>query len=758
MLETLRHIVQEVNAATDLNKALKTMVHRVNSSLETEVCSVYLLDRQTSRYVLRATEGLDTSGISNVSLAMREGLIGLVGERSKPLNLDDAPAHPHYRHFPSLRETPFKAFLGVPIIHHRKPLGVLAVQQRQKRRFDNETEAFLVTLSAQLAGIIAHAEAVNFLHGTDRTGEVRTNVHFDGIPGAPGIGMGIAVLVSEPADLDAVPEHHLAAEAIDTELALFDRALEKVRADIHKLGETLAHALQPEERALFNAYLSILDTNALGGEVAKSIREGNWAQGALSHVARQYIAHFENLEDSYLRERATDIRQLSQRLLACMQETEQVKTDYPQQTILMAQDLSASMLTDIPPERLAGMVSVNGSANSHMAIMARAMNIPTVMGAVDLPFLKLDGCELAVDGFTGKICARPSPTVRRHYHGIIARQKELLEDLEALRELPCVTPDDHQVQLWVNIGLSAEIDQSIAQGAEGIGLYRTEMTFLTQDRFPTEEEQCILYRKHLEKIAPRPVTMRTLDIGGDKELPYFPISEANPFLGWRGIRVTLDHPEIMIVQLRSMLKAHSGLGGKLRIMLPMISDISEVEEAVKLLERCEQEVRDEGFKISPPEIGAMIEVPAAVYLTGKIAERVDFLAVGSNDLTQYILAIDRNNPRVARFYRDMHPAVLSALGEVAAAGYAANKPVSICGELAGNPAAAILLMAMGYDSLSMNSTSLLKVKSAIRSVSLKQAKDLLRQAMNMESSEAIRDLMHTALCQAGLSRILQPVQ
>ena len=307
--------------------------------------------------------------------------------------------------------------------------------------------------------------------------------------------------------------------------------------------------------------------------------------------------------------------------------------------------------------------------------------------------------------------------------------------------------------LWVNTGLMADVARSIDQGAEGVGLYRTEVPFLLRDRFPSEEEQRQIYRNQLEAFSPRPVTMRTLDIGGDKALPYFPIEEDNPFLGWRGIRVTLDHPEIFLAQIRAMLKANEGLGN-LRIMLPMICNVAELDEALELIHRSHREVVQEGVEGELPPIGVMVEVPAAVYQARALARRVSFLSVGSNDLTQYLLAVDRNNARVADLYHSLHPAVLQALVAVAGAARAENIPIGICGELAGEPEGAVLLLAMGYDILSMNATSLPKVKKALRNVRIAEAQELLSEVMELEEASQVRQRLEQFLATHGMEKFI----
>lgn len=413
------------------------------------------------------------------------------------------------------------------------------------------------------------------------------------------------------------------------------------------------------------------------------------------------------------------------------------------------------MLGEVPEGKLVGLVSVLGSGNSHVAILARAMGIPTVMGLVDLPYSKVDGIQMIVDGYKGDVYTNPSEVLRKHYTEVVEEERQLAQGLDALRELPCETLDGYRMPLWVNTGLLADVARAQQRGAEGVGLYRTEVPFMINQRFPSEKEQLAIYREQLAAFHPLPVTMRSLDIGGDKALSYFPIKEDNPFLGWRGIRVTLDHPEIFLVQTRAMLKASEGLNN-LRILLPMISGIHELEEALHLIHRAWGEVRDEGTDVPMPPVGVMIEIPAAVYQTRELARMVDFLSVGSNDLTQYLLAVDRNNPRVADLYDYLHPAVLQALQHVVTAAHAEGKPVSICGEMAGDPAAAVLLMAMGFDSLSMNATNLPKVKWMLRQISMSKSRELLEQAMGIDNPQVIHSSLQLALKNLGLSRMINP--
>ena len=718
----------------------------------TQACTVYLTNDDDTRYVFMATRGLNQSAVGSVSLSNDEGLVSYVGERAEPVNLENATTHPRYLFVEAVGEEPYKAFLGVPIIHHRKVLGVLFVQDRHARKYDESEEAFLITLSAQLAGVIAHAEATGALNVETDSASLPAS-KFRGKVGAPGIAFGTAVVVYPEANLNTVPERKVAN--IDVELTLFRVAINEVRDEIREMGAKLSDRLKPEELGLFDAYLHMLDDSAIAGEVEELILQGHWAQGALRRVIELHVANFEAMDDSYLRERGTDVRDLGQRVLAKLQFSTGGRDKFPRDTILVGDELTPSMLASVPRDCLKGLVAVRGSGSSHVAILAKAMGVPSVMGAEDLPIELLEEKPLIVDGQEGQVITHPNEDQIRFYQNLIKEEEALIEGLEELKTLPCKTTDGHRVRLWVNTGLMSDAAKSLDRGAEGVGLYRTEVHFMTKDRFPTEEEQKTIYREHLQAFSPRNVTMRTLDIGGDKALSYFPIEEANPFLGWRGIRVTLDHPEIFLAQVRAMIRANEGVGAFLRIMLPMVSSVSEVDEAKKLISKCYRELLEEGRKVDMPAVGVMIEVPSAVYQARDIIKRVDFLSVGSNDLIQYMLAVDRNNAQVAELYQEYHPAVLGALKQIVEAAHGENKPLGICGEMAGNPSAAILLTAMGYDVLSMNSTNLLMVKLAIRTFDLAKAKRILNKVLKMDDAKEIKLYVDGQMRKAGLGKIIR---
>lgn len=752
MLNFLRRIVQEVNGAPTLAEALSIIVTRVCEYIHVESCSIYLWDKEQQHYLLIASEGYKPGVDGKLTVRPDVGLIGLVGSREEPINLEDAPSHPNYAYFKDTGEEIYRAFIGVPLIHQRKVIGILVAQQREKRKFDESEEAFMVTVSAQLSGIIAQAKAARGFKGIQRDMGKRKEKEVEGLPGAPGVGLGTAVRVFPPADLEAVPDKSI--EDIHSEIEFFKAALEKTREEIRELSSQLQETLPEEDQGLFDAYLKILDNDSLGAEVIDEIKRGQWAQGALRNVIAQHVNYFEAMDDVYLRERAADVRDLGRRVLMYLQADAKAKPSYPLQTILIGDEVTASNLVEVPRHRLKGVITIQGSSNSHVAILARSMNVPTVIGADNLVLSEADGEEIIVDGYHGKIYLNPSPPLREEFARLMQEEKELYAGLERLQHEEAITPDGHRLPLLVNAGLAADIPSSLDVGAQGVGLYRTEVPFLIRDRFPTEEEQRLLYRQMLEAFAPRPVTMRTLDVGGDKMLPYFSFEEDNPFLGWRGVRITLDHPELFLVQVRAMLRASSGLNN-LRIMLPMISCLTEVREAKELIYQAYDEVQAEDAQVALPQIGVMIEVPSAVYQAEKIASECDFLSVGSNDLTQYILALDRNNSRVAKMYDSLHPSVLHALVDIVSSAHTQGKPASVCGEMAGDPAGAILLLAMGYNTLSMNAMSLARIKWVIRNFPLSRAQELLAHALVCDTAQEIRHLLDNALEEAGCGGLVR---
>ncbi len=752
MLETLRRIVQDVSAAPDLSSALAITVNRIRDAMRVAACTVYLADEDNREYVLMATAGLNPQAVGRVRLTRQQGLIGLVAERQEPLNLPDAPRHPRFHPVCEVCEENYHAFLGVPLIQYRRVLGVLTVQHSATRQFHSTEVDFLVTIAAQLASTLNHAilsgatqELLNpFILGARA---------LQGVAGAPGIAIGAVTVPHLLADLNDVPDRPATDPA--AEIAAFQAAIAAVEQALHEASDRLAPLLPPTEQALFTVYRMMLSSDSLLTDTRTRIEGGCWAPAAWRDAIQSRIRLLEQAEDPYLSTRAEDLRDLGRRVLNHLRAG---PTPLPklaaEHCILVAEEMSVAHLAAAPPDRLAGIVCLRGSALSHVALLARAIGIPAVMGLGDRPLGRFEGSDIIVDGYQGRVYLNPDPALREEYQQRLAAEAELTVELQALRDLSATTRDGYRLPLYVKAGLLTDIAAANNCGAEGVGLYRTEFAFMVRESFPSEDEQCDIYRQMLAAFASQPVVMRTLDIGGDKTLPYFKIEENNPFLGWRGMRFTLDHPDLFLTQLRAMLRANAGLNN-LRILFPMITTVEEVDEALRLLDRAYQELQEEGWPAARPEVGVMIEIPSAVWQAGQLARRVDFLSVGTNDLTQYMLAVDRDNARVAGLYDNLHPAMLKAIAYIVAESHQAGRPVNLCGEMAADPGAALLLLGMGVDSLSAGVVSVPRVKWAIRSFTRDGARNLAQQALTLDTTAQVRQLLNDALRQAGLGAIVR---
>lgn len=757
MLTRLRSIVQEVSQEPDLTVALDKLVSHIKDAMKTECCSVYLTNYEQQYHVLRATDGLSKDSIGQVTIGFSEGLIGYVGQREEPINIPRAKKHPRFKHLPEVKEDQYNAFLGVPIIHQRRVLGVISVQQRMTRVFNETEEAFVVTLAVQLASVLAHAEARSQLQMESVEKKVISTRELRAIPGSPGVAIGVAFVAHPVADFNSVSLRKVYNNA--TEVKRFYFAVQATRNEFTDMANKLSKHLPKDALEIFDVYQQMLETASLGREVESQIEKGWCAISALKIVVEKLIGQFEAMNDQYIRERAMDIKDLGHRILSHLLQNETRHKKIPEKAILFAEEVTASMLAEIPKEQLKGVVSFKGSGNSHAAIMARALGIPALMGIDDIPLLQLEGEVIIIDGYSGNLLVCPPEDVVGEYQQLVDEELELEHEVLKQLDLPAVSRDGEAVRLLLNAGLGSELEHNNynqSMVCDGIGLFRTEFLFMVKQSFPSEHEQYELYRNILLQQKDAPVVMRVLDVGGDKSLPYLPIVEDNPFLGWRGVRLTLDHPEIFLVQARAMIRANIDIGN-LHMMLPMICAVEELDECLRLIRQAYFEIKEEELdkEVLKPSIGVMIEVPSMIYLIDDIAEKIDFCSVGSNDLTQYLLAVDRNNAQVSALYDNFHPAVLRALSEIIEKTEHQGLSTGICGELAGDPAGAILLFAMGYRSLSMNANNLAKIKWVIRQVSLSECEQLLHQCLKASQGSQVRKLLNSFLEAKGLAGLMR---
>ncbi|TKB44239.1 phosphoenolpyruvate--protein phosphotransferase [Thalassotalea mangrovi] len=750
MLTTLRRIVLAFGQEPELDLALQTLVSEVKLAMETECCSIYLANQERQHFLLMASDGLAKESLGQVKIGFSEGLVGLVGQREEPINIADAHNHPRFKHAPEVKEEAFNAFLGTPIIHQRRVLGIISVQQKQSRQFTENEEAFLVTLAAQLASTISNVESRGtisaLLKRIDKT-------HMRAIPGASGVAIGNCFVSRPLADLSSITPSKQGSPAQQTRRLRL--AIARTSKELIEMRARMDGSIPKDTLDIFDMYQQMLSSASIGDDIEKYIVGGWSAESALKLVIDRYVMQFEAVEDNYIRERAVDIKDLGNRVLLHLQDYQQKHIRLPDDLILVAQEVTASLLAEYQHKGLKGIISLSGSINSHAVILARALGIPAIMGVGDVPLSRFADKQAIIDGYSGEIFLAPTPAKIKHYQRLIEEESELQENVRKDIELEPVTLDGQSVELLMNAGLIAEFDRSMKHGASGIGLYRTEIAFMERGSFPSEKEQMAIYKNVLNSFKQQPVVMRTLDIGGDKTLEYFPINEANPFLGWRGIRVTLDHPELFLVQVRAMVRANIGRDN-LQILLPMITSLPEVDEALRLIHQAYSEIRQEhGEAVKRPPVGIMLEVPSLIFQIPELAHRVDFFSVGSNDLTQYLLAVDRNNERVSSLYDAYHPAVLRALNIIAEQSKAHKVSLSLCGELASEPGGAILLLAMGYDKLSMNGYNVPRIKWVIRHISQKHARQMLETCLQLDTVTEVRGYLNQQLEQLGFGGFIR---
>jgi len=757
MLSTLRTIIQQVNAAGDLDQTFEIIVKQVCQAMETDICSIYQLSENKNHLNLVASQGLKTNIIGKAKLTIEQGIVGYVCRKEEYVNTDDAREHKAFYLIPDSGEDEALAFLGVPLLHHRQVLGVLVVQQFSKRKFSEDDVSFLITLSAQLAGIILNAGAIANIKTTKQN---RPATSFRAVSAVPGIAIAKGWVVTPPGLLEKIPDRP--CKDVAQEITLFRAALSQSRKEIRNLRKNLSNELPKQQLALFDAYEKILGHNSLGRKVENVIkRKQIWAPAALRHIIELDVNQFYQMDDPYLQERATDVLDLGRRVLSHLQEDQKKRRNYTKKIILISDQVTSAMIAEIPPRLLKGVISINGSSTSHAAIIARSMGIPALMGIRDCPQEALENKTLIIDGYSKKLVVSPKRITVNDYRERQEKEQQLFGKLtkSGSKKVHTKTKDGVKIQLLLNASpiLNHKLDNEIS--VDGVGLYRSEYLFMQSDSFPGEQEQYEMYQSLLDAYPNKPVVLRTLDIGGDKSLNYFPIDEDNPFLGWRGIRISLDHPEIFITQLRAMLMANID-NGNLHISLPMISTVWEVDRCLTLIQQAYDEIRTEQKltkkRFPFPKVGAVIEVPSAVYQIRSIVDRVDFISIGSNDLTQYLFAVDRNNTRVSYLYNSLHPATLLAFTEICEAAKNAETPVHICGEIAGNPLATIILLAVGVNALSMSIQSIPKVRQIIRQFNMSEASKILSKALACESSYQVEAYLTKELKAHGLFELLDP--
>jgi phosphotransferase system enzyme I (PtsP) len=783
-LVILEDISALISHSHDLQETLNRLVEIVAERMETEVCSLYILEPKKNRLTLWATTGLEEEAVGKVSMGIGEGLTGLVIEKMSPVMVVDAQAHPRYRYFPETGEERFHSFLGVPLIERRMPLGVLVVQTSRRREFSRDEIRLLRAISAQVSGIIIQARLADTLknkererkdyqkrlgdalkkirsyEGRRREGAARGAAQkwrgrLTGLSVAPGFGRGKAFLMKPRIDLDSVKKER--ARNPKREIERFRAAVERGMEQLQNIKQRMSTLISKEEGAVFDAHRMILGDPVLIEQIEGRIRKERCiAEYAVSSIFAEHLSSFSRIEDEYLRERAADVKDVAWRLLENLSGLSEEKLVLPPNSILVAEDLLPADLSMIEGDHFRGIVLATGGVTSHASILAKSFEIPTVVAVEGLLENVREGDSLIVDGNSGVVYINPSQEVVREYDRLEREYLALNKELAELKDSPAETRDAHRVLLLSNVGMLSDIAFAQLHGAQGIGLYRTEIQFLAHRDFPSEEEQFTIYRRVVEGFNGKPVTIRTLDIGADKYPAYVRrgTAEQNPFLGWRSIRVSLEMPEIFKTQLRAILRA--GAYGFVRLLIPMVTSLEEILQVKEILAEVREELEREAAPFDRQmELGIMVEVPSVVHQVSRIVREVDFLSIGTNDLIQYILAVDRGNHKVAGLYEPLHPAVLSALMTVIEGAKKQGKRVGMCGEMAGDPLCTLLLLGMGLEEFSMGSLFIPVVKKIVRSVTYREAKATADIVLRMDTVDEIKKYLFDRMRELGMVELLE---
>jgi phosphotransferase system enzyme I (PtsP) len=730
-LRRLREIMAErISAQARLDK----LVSVIAANMVAEVCSVYL--RRAGRELeLFATEGLNRSAIHKTRLKLGEGLVGLVADTASPLNLTNAPEHPNFAYRPETGEDPFRSFLGVPIVRGERVFGVLTVQNRTARQYDEEEEEALLTIAMVLAEVVAQGALID-LSELDEGGLSFTRpAVFRGDALAEGLAIGTAYL-HEP----RVKIESLIADNPVAELARLDEALTGLRQGVDAMLESSELDLSGETREVIEAYRLFAHDQGWSHRLREAVRAGLTAEAAVERVQDETRARFSRTDDAYLRERLHDFDDLARRLLRHLSGDEDAANGValPPNAVVFARSMGPADLLDYARDKICGLVVEEATSTSHIAIVARAMGIPLIGGMVGITDLTRTGDAVIADSQSGEVHLRPSAEIVRVFDAKRGLRAQQVAHYAAVRDEAAITKDGIRIALNINAGLLIDLPHLAESGSDGIGLFRTELQFLIGTTMPRLSDQIAFYKEVYEAADGKPVIFRTLDLGGDKVPNYARrVREENPALGWRAIRIALDRPALLRYQVRALISAANGR--PLRLMLPMVSEAAEFEAAKLLIDREVHRAAKRGSPVpSKLEIGAMVEVPSLLFELHQILGCADFLSVGSNDLLQFVFAADRTNPTVARRYDTLSPAVLNLIRRIVLAGadMAPRRTISVCGEMAGRPLEAMALVGLGITSLSMQASMIAPVKLMIRSLDTRPLRGVLEQLCTINESSA----------------------
>ncbi len=709
LLRRLREIMAEQTSA---QMRLDKLVTVIASNMVAEVCSIYL--RRAGKVLeLFATEGLNRTAVHTTRLKEGEGLVGLIAESAEAVNLSDAPADPHFSYRPETGEDPYKSFLGVPIVRGGQVFGVLTVQNKAERIYAEEEVEALQTVAMVLAEVVAQGGFFNVAELDEPELRVDRPRKFSGDGLSEGVAVGRVVL-HEP----RVRVERMIADNPVAELKRLEEAIGSLRESVDEMLTSSELDLTGEGREVIEAYRLFAYDQGWRHRMRDAVRTGLTAEAAVERVQDETRLRVQRLGDPILRERAHDFDDLARRLLRHLTGDDAAQRHLPQNAVLIARGMGPAELLDYGRDKLVGLVLEEAASTSHVAIVARSMGLPLVASLEGIADNARGGDTIAVDGETGEVHLRPASEIVKAFENKRELRVQAQARFAAVRDLPAVTRDGVAIRLMMNAGLEFDMPQLAQSGADGIGLFRTELQFMIGETMPRLSDQSAFYKKILDAAGDKSVVFRTLDLGGDKVLPYARWErEENPALGWRAIRIALDRPALLRYQVRALLNASAGR--TLRILLPMVSDVDEFNRGRALIDRELERARLLNL-VRPTQVlvGAMLEVPALAFMLPQLMRSADFVSIGSNDLLSLAFAVDRTNPRVSKRYDNLNPASLTLIRLIVQSAAENSGDLSLCGEMAGRPLDAMALLGLGLRTLSMQPGQIGPIKMMIRSLHL----------------------------------------
>ncbi|MBF0107210.1 MAG: phosphoenolpyruvate--protein phosphotransferase [Deltaproteobacteria bacterium] len=764
-----------IHSSEDLSRVLGFLVQKIAAIMHADACSLYLCDSGSDDITLKATCGLNPKMVDTLTLKRNMGLVAKTIETLEPFSTSNAQSDPLFLKIQGLGEEGFNSYLSVPLVYNGKPVGVIVVQNREKTKFNKADTELLTSLTIPAVSLVEKAKFKDTVEAiipqaaqTPTTEKVETGTTIEylkdhcikGIPAVQGISMGSLKIVQQRFARRYESED---SKGLEKEIALLKEAFDTVSTEIRETKKKAEAKFGPDEASIFEAYLLFLESTNFRQQIVAEVHSGLSAIKALDKVVSKYMDRMSKANDEYIKERAYDIQDVARKISEYLLYGSPRVTDQfacTEDTIFSKEFWSISDFVNIDLKKTKGIISANGGASSHIAILADTLNLPTVLGLESAASQIKEGDYLIIDGYSGTILVNPSMDIIELYKRemLDLQKKTSIFQNKKEQKVKIGTTTKRHLAVGANLSMIVHTNRVVESGADMIGLYRTEFPFLIRNQMPTEEEQYLVYQRIIKMIRGKEITFRTLDIGGDKYVSYLNLPrESNPALGWRAIRFSLERKDLFRIQLRALLRA--SVHGRIRILFPMITTVEQVIEAKQILELVKKELTDEKMEYAKKiPIGAMIEVPSAVEMAATIAKNCDFFSLGTNDLIQYCLAVDRTNPQVAGLYDPFHPAVVRMVARTITEGHKADIKTCVCGDMASNPLLAALLIGLEADALSMIPRAIAKIKYLARLIDEDSSIALAKRCLKLETGAQIKKELENYFLENNLAEIINKEQ